>query len=139
MQTRIRQGIFETNSSSSHSITIDMKGKRDAKIPRGHDGDYHIYAGEFGWEVEDYTDAPTKASYALTYAANNAAQRDMLSRVLAKRLGGTVVLHVERDEITPYIDHQSDHVCANAFASEDALEAFIFSPASALHTDNDNH
>jgi hypothetical protein len=136
MQTRIRQGIFETNSSSSHSITIDMQGARTAKIPLAGDGKCHIYTGEFGWEVERYSDAPTKASYALTYARNNQELEQMLARVVGRVMGAEVILEIDTDG---YIDHQSDDVCSAAFKSEDALEAFIFAPFSSLQTDNDNH
>jgi hypothetical protein len=38
-----------------------------------------------------------------------------------------------------YIDHQSDHVPADALKDAQVLKAFIFDPASVLHTDNDNH
>lgn len=140
MQERIRLGIFETNSSSSHSITIDMKGARTAKIPLGDDGKCHIYTGEFGWEEEFYSDAPTKASYALTFAMHDAERQALLRSVIARAMGikeEDVVFHA--DIGNSYIDHQSEDVCYKAFDSNDALAAFIFAPTSALQTDNDNH
>ena len=53
MKIKIREGIFESNSSSSHSISILRKSSYDYKSIRGHidiDGILHIEPEEFGWE-----------------------------------------------------------------------------------------
>lgn len=63
---KIRKGVFETNSSSSHSICIDDKTFiLDTLIPDA-DGVITIKAGQFGWEWKKYNDAKAKASYCLT-------------------------------------------------------------------------
>jgi hypothetical protein len=66
MARKIRIGMFETNSSSCHSIVIGCK------TPNQKLGDENgvitIEPDEFGWEIETYDDARTKASYCLTYA-----------------------------------------------------------------------
>ena len=142
-----RVGVFETNSSSTHSISI-VGGEFTTDHLPIDGGVCAIYPGEFGWDVETFYDAATKASYLLTYAkgAGTASDGllDMLHRVVAAEMGVAV-------EFCPmagyydwgYIDHQSgiggSDVGADAFASEDAMRAFIFNRASYLHTDNDNH
>ena len=59
MKTQIRRGVFETNSSSVHSISIikdDFKGSLPVKFTIDCNG-------EFGWEVKTYDDAQSKAAY----------------------------------------------------------------------------
>lgn len=69
MTTNIRTGVFETNSSSSHSITLCISPVSSMdKIPLTEDGEARIYPGEFGWGISDHNDAPTKASYCLVHA-----------------------------------------------------------------------
>lgn len=63
---QIRQSAFETNSSSSHSITISYGDYTPDKL-YVENGVLEIYTGEFGWEHEDYYDAATKAAYCLTW------------------------------------------------------------------------
>ena len=59
MKTQIRRGVFETNSSSVHSISIikdDFKGS----LPKKFTIDCN---GEFGWEVDTYDCPKSKAAY----------------------------------------------------------------------------
>lgn len=141
-----RRAMFETNSSSTHSITI-VNGTADDKLPV-RAGVCRIYPGEFGWEAEDYTDAATKASYCLTYAKNDGAPDrllKMLEEVIKEATGAEKVEFTERhSEFYPwgYIDHQSglteSDVCSEAFESKEKLKNFIFCSKSLLHTGNDN-
>jgi hypothetical protein len=57
---KIRQGVFETNSSSTHSICIAKKA--ELNIPK------HVYFdfGEFGWECDTLRSLSKKASYLYT-------------------------------------------------------------------------
>lgn len=139
-----RAGVFETNSSSTHSIHI-AEGEFDCSTLFVDDnGLCCIYPSEFGWEKEEYNDAPTKASYCLTFAwsHNNPDEHlELLRDVIIKATKAKRVEFVESDSSyfpKGYIDHQSDGVCAPAFATKKSLRAFIFNPASELWTDNDN-
>ncbi len=140
-----RRNVFETNSSSTHSITI--AGGKEYKVdslPLRDDGICWVYPGEFGWETESYNDAVTKASYALTWAKSygEAEAVDMLRDVIAKETGTKVKFVRSSDDeyhAWGYIDHQSDDAAKDAFKSSEALRDFIFNPASELRTDNDNH
>lgn len=137
-----REKVFETNSSSTHSICI-AGGEYAPKSFRLDDGVCEVYPGEFGWEVAEFCSPEIKASYCLTYAKmfdDNARELRMLTDVL-------MAAGCERVEFIPntgefyewgYIDHQSSDVCGRAFESKDALRDFIFNPQSILRTDNDN-
>jgi len=61
MKKVIRGSVFETNSSSTHSISIDH-----SKILKTNYSYLSLECGEFGWEEERYKDAQTKLSYVLT-------------------------------------------------------------------------
>jgi hypothetical protein len=147
MKTRI--GVFETNSSSSHSITISGPASVPDTLPV-IDGVLKVFPGEFGWGPDKYNDAAKKASYCLTWlrADDNEnggllqGNEDMFREVLQEATGAVRVEFVPRsDDYHPwgYIDHQSDGECAQAFRSKESLKNFIFNPESQLIIDNDNH
>ena len=58
---KIRKGMFETNSSSTHTIIVT-----DQKTEPGNLVDFAI--GEFGWEFERLNTIDEKASYLYTMA-----------------------------------------------------------------------
>ena len=58
---KIRRGMFETNSSSTHTIIVT-----DRKTEPGNIVDFRI--GEFGWEFKKLTTIDEKASYLYTIA-----------------------------------------------------------------------
>ncbi len=62
---QIRKSVFETNSSSTHSISIDSHGDIELITP-DDDGYIYIDIGQFGWEEETHHDFATKASYLAT-------------------------------------------------------------------------
>jgi hypothetical protein len=140
----IRHSVFETNSSSSHSISISKETAVMQTLPVGADGVLRFSGGEFGWEFEHYSSAMSKAIYALTWAKQYGTKEDvaMLRKVLKEQTGAKKVLFESvSDEYYPwgYIDHQSDDVCKEAFVDEETLRMFIFNPQSNFTTDNDNH
>ena len=69
MKKQIRRGVFETNSSSMHSLSIHRMGI-DTPIKyddiQDDDNMLHIKFGEFGWGYERYSDSYHKLQYALT-------------------------------------------------------------------------
>jgi len=141
----IRVGVFETNSSSTHSISI-TGGEYVADTFPLDGGACKVYPGEFGWEIATHHDSATKASYCLTYVktlgnAPGGVLAQMLTDVLSEATGCTVEFLFSGSAYYEWghIDHQSDDVCGSAFESKERLRDFIFNPASFLHTDNDNH
>lgn len=64
---QIRNNVFETNSSSTHSITISSKVINDTfNILPIIDNKIPILFGCFGWEVKTYTDVVNKYKYLCT-------------------------------------------------------------------------
>jgi len=134
---QIRRGVFETNSSSTHSISIaygtPLLGSLEVV-----DGIVTIHPDEFGWAVETYNDPESKASYCYTYCVNyNLDKLSMLRRVIEAQTGAKVTFVDNGD--TGYIDHASLDIAAEPFKSDEALRQFIFSLSSVLYTDNDNY
>lgn len=142
----IRKGVFETNSSSSHSICISNKGQLENGFYLNDEGKIEIHPGEFGWEIDSFRDCASKASYCLTRAKNdgengNNDKLTMLKNVIEDFTGKEVVFVESYGAYYKwgYIDHQSFDVCDEAFESEENLKNFIFNSKSILVTDNDNH
>ena len=148
---KIRKSVFETNSSSSHSISISA-GDSDVlmdiiEIPES--GVLELGSGKYGWEWEKYNDAYTKADYCALYCRGNKERRLMLTEVLKKQTGAEAVVFTddkyddggERNDVG-YIDHQSDagdgQAAEEAFQSPESLRNFIFNKNSWLFLGNDN-
>ncbi len=142
-----RRASFESNSSSSHSISMTSGTTYDDTIPIDPiDGKVHISFGEFGWEWEKHTDAKTKASYVATYVFNYKTEKEqqLLTKVIQEFCGAEVVYNKINDEYDPkgYIDHQSSddsNKGLNAIDfTEENIKKFIFCKNSFLLTGNDN-
>lgn len=68
---QIRKNVFETNSSSTHSVSISSKngGYYDSTALNAfieYDNKVHVKFGEFGWEIEDYSLPYNKLQYIVT-------------------------------------------------------------------------
>ena len=136
----IRKSVFETNSSSTHSISLGSGNFKISDKSFGVGGVIYIYPGEFGWEVEKHDDIWTKASYALTWArANGVIYATMLREVIEKVTKCRVGFVPIAPNDWGYIDHQSEGVGAQVFKNKKTLTNFIFNSESVLYTDNDNH
>lgn len=141
---QIRQGTWETNSSSTHSVTI-MSGPRETPLLEAYcpeeEGVFELVGGEFGWDREEYTDFDTKLKYAYTHVCpygdlNKGTRLDMLESVLRDNIPGIKEFRYNTGYY--YIDHQSAELCDDIYESYDTLETFLFSKNSELRTDNDN-
>ncbi len=153
MKKQIRSSVFETNSSSSHSISIVTGGaytNYDTIVP-DDDGTIGLEGGQWGWEYENYYDVFTKANYAAVFAAGDKSGKltAMLVDVLKEHTGAKEIVMLFSTEYDANsddyscIDHQSGFdeggACGEAFLSKESLKDFIFNPRSSFTTDNDNH
>lgn len=147
----IRNGVFETNSSSCHSISIDKNNKNftASSLYVDEDGCVTLTGGEFGWEQEEYFDALTKANYCAqdiyrydwssdSYSLDE-YKKNMLIDVIKEQTGCTDVLFDIQSLKDGYIDHESHGTSYEAFQNKEILRNFIFNRNSYLETDNDNH
>ena len=138
-----RHSAFETNSSSTHSISIDDKSTLLSSITPSKNGVIYLRGGKFGWEWQRITDPLTKANYCAVSAESDEDRTQMLKEVIMEHTGAKeVVISISIDDYSSadhsYIDHQSYGTADVAFASKEQLKNFIFSPESFLFTGNDN-
>ena len=153
---QIRQGVFETNSSSTHAISIcefnpNMKLPEVVKFESNQD---------FGWEFEDYTDVYSKANYlwlAICYKYNNLSQENELIHAKAtltqylERIGVKAEFedrrYVESEwyddmyiNMRGYIDHPEDlyELVDAVLEKPELLYGYLFNSESMVSTGNDN-
>jgi hypothetical protein len=95
MNTQIRHGVFETNSSSSHSLSLSEKFDKNDTTLIDLDFDIdptdtyiQVKYGEFGWGVDEFNDSKTKLSYIVTFISN-----------VVKINGTTKEAYVDRDVV----------------------------------------
>jgi hypothetical protein len=141
MKKIIRSGVFETNSSSSHSISVADKTKEfvlDTIYP-DQNGVITLTGGEFGWDWFKHNDALTKANYAAVSTLYSESLTDTLIEVIKEQTGAEeVVFDFGQDYSHPnwsYIDHDSVGTCPK---DKDELRNFIFNKNSWLFGGNDN-
>lgn len=135
MKQLIRKGVFETNSSSSHSIAIATEDKEfvlDTIYPN-QDGIIVINGDEYGWEWFKHNDAETKASYAAQSFVNDDDSLDILKEVIMEQTGATEIIFSGLSE--GYIDHESYGIVPKTSRE---LKDFIFNKNSWLFGGNDN-
>jgi|GEM_PF-1718876 len=131
----IRNNVFETNSSSSHSISIsEAEGILDT-IECDHNGVITIVGGGFGREWEAYNDPITKASYCVSDCQNDPAKLDMLREVIKNHTGASEVIFIIDED--SYIDHESVGNSHVGFKDDKALTNLIFNPESYIFTGSD--
>lgn len=138
----IRQNAFETNSSSTHSITINDKSGVFESISPDYDGVIRLTGGEFGWGWSKHDDAVTKANYCAVVALDDEFKTQLLIDTIKNHTGAKSVEIICSsdwdDDNRSYIDHQSHGRAELAFSNEDTLKNFIFDRKSVLFLGNDN-
>lgn len=131
----IRNGVFETNSSSCHSISISDETQPfvfDTIYP-DLDGKITIKGGEYGRGVfTRHNDVKTKLSYALTSTLYG-VDENMLREIIQEQTGcDNIELLVSEDYNSPYfsyIDHESVDIVPR---TKEELRNFIFNKNSWL-------
>ena len=164
----VRNDVFETNSSSVHSLVVHRKYPLEYEYPDLHvydDGYIHIPMDKFGWGYDGYIDSKVKLTYAMGMVYQTES-RDKYDEDYRQQLGnfydtvgykaindmikeyyncdGILVDKLEHN-VYPYgyIDHQSteDYSSLKDFLDDYGvtLEQFVFDPNVTLIIDNDNH
>lgn len=130
MNKIIRTGVFETNSSSCHSIAIAEEDKQFVfdSISPDSNGVVSLTGGEYGWSWFKTNSSIEKANYAAQQLGDN----QNLINVIRKQTGADkVVIETEAG----YVDHQSTGIVED---NEEWLKNFIFNKNSWLFGGNDN-
>lgn len=158
---QIRNSVFETNSSSSHSICVSTKKGLgwDNKLPVDQDGTLHIPFGEFGWGPEILSTPVEKISYYCTdhvghlrnycygddkkpwedliYEFKNKPEIQELIKIIKENCPDVKdVMFISSDSYDPfgYVDHDSS---GTSYGVKD-LRDYIFNNSVYVIIDNDN-
>ena len=131
----IRRAVFETNSSSMHSITVSNKKGVLEILSLDPDGITLTIDcdQDFGWGMQTHYDATTKAAYCVL----DGMDLDLLEKVLKDQTGAKVIHYKNEDKGN--IDHQSYGTAKEELYDYDRVRDFIFNRDSELEIDNDNH
>lgn len=148
---QVRRSVFETNSSSTHSICITSERKPLMRYPTK----IRFNCGTFGWEERKYTSPEMKASYFYS----------MLLCILSRKEAEEAVIKiwdmlyeegiecefespVYDDDIHPdwcenaYVDHAGEDdahdFVKNLLRNKGRLLRYLFSEDSFVLTGNDN-
>lgn len=161
----IRYNIWESNSSSSHTVSVSMESS--INIPKVNpDEKITMSFGEFGWEWETYYDIWDKLQYALEMVYETEVPWDLKSsndydevlEAFYETEGFKDINEVIKDELNcsgiemelnydawypfGYIDHQSfeDYGCLQDFLNDYGVDLyrFLFDGNVVLRTGNDN-
>jgi len=147
----IRNMVFETNSSSTHSITLN--GLTDYYDIPSHT--LKVEFGEYGWEHERYNTVREKLSYVFTmiqYKINDDSYLGIIESKYAKWIRELVkdfcsqeveINKNERCYECGYIDHQSTDILDDFWSDDENefkknMKEFIFNDRYGFMTDNDN-
>jgi hypothetical protein len=138
---KIRNKVFETNSSSCHSISIADETKEfilDMIYP-DDEGNIILDGGEFGWEWFKSNNALFKANYACVSFLNNDYATQKLKDIIKEQTGCNEVIIKATDDYpsdySSYIDHESSDIVSH---DVEDLKNFIFNKNSWLFGGNDN-
>lgn len=168
IRTSIRKNFPETNSSSSHSVSISLSGKyykpEEWNIEIQDDGTIFIpnSTDDFGWEFRKYNDVLTKIQYvsSIFYVKENPKKLKILKDVIKSFTGAKrVIFEFEKEFEEEYrdylkkneklnlkdiinfgseIDHGSNSIFPQILESKNTIKDFIFNPSSWLFLGNDN-
>ena len=145
MKKHSRSSVFESNSSSVHTLVISKEGREPSKFIPDKNGYIHVDYGQFGKNYGFYTEQYDKLSYLVTlcyYCANvygdvvDTQQFISIEEAVKEYTGcnGIIIDGIEE----PAIDHQSipwdgDIDFINVY-DEDSVIDFVFNKYAALHT-----
>lgn len=152
MKKQVRKNIFETNSSSTHSIVVGNNGE---DIYAGLPDKLEFHGGMFGWEHCLYTGTQDKADYLFTSLIYTDTPFEYVERI--KSILAKWNIEAEFDEIEEkkysdgsvyyevagefcYVDHgiENKYLVEELCEDEVKLMNYLFSDGSYVETSNDN-
>lgn len=164
----IRNNVWETNSSSSHTVTV--RGKRNLDNPSNMntmENVIEISLGEYGWGGDPCYEFIEKLKYVMSMVLhteypsfNHYDEEFVIDDSILCELDGykiilsainkhwkcdAIIINRKRSHYYPYgyIDHQSyeDYHSLQDFLDDwnVDIERFLFDDGVVVHIDNDNH
>lgn len=145
----VRLGVFETNSSSTHSFTTGNKGyeyERGIEIKPDWDG-------EFGWNWEAWYTTEEKLAYICRCILDSdwmfkdtdegiyTALRPLQERLENLGVHFEIPTAEYLDNHWGYVDHGGDCYYSNIIdilKTDDSLLSFLFNPKNGIDGGNDN-
>lgn len=158
----IRNGVFETNSSSAHSLAYGteyiLRGSRWYQPTMEHDfsnpmyrldevpDEYKSYTfyewlGEFGWNGRPLCTPQEKFSYLLTQIADTSEElHESTEYETIKELMDEIGCHIiSCDNQDGYVDHESYGIVKpSLFKSKKDLITYLFNDNIRVYIENDN-
>lgn len=131
MNIKVRQGVFETNSSSSHSFT---SGNGKVHIPESTLTTIVLGSGDYGWGYETLTYWSEKADYLAVEARDDEWKDEKLREAIKMAYPDLEIVYSQYG----YIDHQSSGDIWSYLNSANDVYTFLFDN-SEIEIDNDNH
>ena len=142
----IRNAVFETNSSSVHSVTYSNVGLKPSELPMDDDGYVIAYYGEFGKDLKYFKSQSSKLSYLVSCCyylggwndpTESSYQFRQIEDVVKEYIPGCQGIKIADFPDQPDIDHQSipeyDIEIVNIYDEEELIN-FIFNENVYLKT-----
>lgn len=152
MRRQSRNGTFETNSSSVHSLVIDNSGREPSKLTLNEDNKVIAYLGSFGKDYMLYSTQEEKLSYLLTLCKYSSSGWNLASiyedynfkyieDAIVSYIPNCMGIEIYGDIDDGEIDHQSipqygEIDIVNVY-DEDSVINFVFNKYVKLKTDCD--
>lgn len=138
-----RIGVFETNSSSTHSITIDNKNNYDCKLPIKVNP---LWSYGFGWQYEYWDSIEEKIAYMVrclvsdTYTDKELYEKIKLIQNKLHNLGIDFELPEKEEWKYGYVDHENwySSEIQEIYDDEDTLLCFLLNNNSYIEGGNDD-
>lgn len=152
----IRRGVFETNSSSSHSVTLRNGGESDTRFFHVDDENRVVVTpDEYGWGYEVLTEPDQKLSYLVTMVMERlSSDHSVIDDELLhededfKKILECIAAYTDYKDVVLvdppycfYIDHQSYYDKLDEFLSDwgVTMNQLLFDTGVSIIIDNDNH
>ena len=137
---KIRQGIFETNSSSSHSFSMGPEGRFGAKLVMDKNGVINVSSDSWYDLTEEKSNDPeVKLSYLLSFAWSISYDgedmweryRDFIYQVVMDFTGATKINFTPEE----LVDHQStDIIDPRDLMNPEFIKEFVFNEGTWIYT-----
>lgn len=154
----IRNGVFETNSSSMHSLAIMNSNNYNSEHNYSSNKVLCVYPAEYSWGYERLTEPDEKLSYLFALAASSngliwldGEDIEVIDKFFAlpevkkvydvmSEIGITINFIIDKnsDHYFGYVDHQSIET-VDVFLGDISIKDFIFNEKYMAIIDNDNH
>lgn len=151
---KIRKNVFETNSSSTHSVAMSSEDRGYShEMPVDENGTLYIQLGEYGWGPDILYTPYDKLCYVMSYLSQSYSSVEEFAEDAEtgdiSHMVGEIGCHLKEDcgvssivikksddswgDGLGYIDHQS----VGSLYSEDLID-LIFNNSKIILIDNDN-